>query len=233
MQNSNIELLKNVAKRLGPLLNEVVFVGGCTTGLFITDQAAAEVRPTFDVDVIAEITSYADYATFSERLRALGFREDTSKNAPLCRWLIDNMILDVMPIEERILGFTNRWYQAAMDAAQEIELESGLRIRVVTAPYFVATKLEAFRGRGHGDYTSSRDLEDLLAVIDGRDAISKEIAGVAEIRSYIAEQFRSLLANQAFIDALPGYLLPDPGSQSRSSILVNRITEIAKLPYLS
>src|SRR5271170_2096395 len=111
MQNSNLELLKEVAKRLGPLLSEVVFVGGCTTGLFITDEAAADVRPTFDVDVIAEITSYADYATFSERLRSLGFREDTSKGAPLCRWLIDGMKLDVMPIEEKIFGFSNRWYR--------------------------------------------------------------------------------------------------------------------------
>jgi hypothetical protein len=228
MQNSNIELLKNVAKQLGPLLNEVVFVGGCTTGLFITDQAAAEVRPTFDVDVIAEITSYADYDTFSARLRALGFREDTTKNAPLCRWLIDNMKLDVMPIEERILGFTNRWYRSAMDAAQEIEIEPGLRIRVVTAAYFIATKLEAFRGRGRGDYTTSRDLEDLLAVIDGREAIIEEIAAVAEIRSYIAEQFRNLLANQSFNDALPGYLLPDASSQGRLPILVNRMTEISK-----
>jgi len=47
------------------------------------------VRLTFDVDVIAEINSYADYASFSERLRALGFREDTSRGAPLCRWLIE------------------------------------------------------------------------------------------------------------------------------------------------
>jgi hypothetical protein len=85
MPSSNIELLKRVANRLGPLLGEVVFVGGCTTELFVTDDAAAEVRPTFDVDVIAEITSYADYATFSEPLRALGFREDTSRGAPLCR----------------------------------------------------------------------------------------------------------------------------------------------------
>jgi hypothetical protein len=74
MPNSNVELLTKVAKRLGPLLREVVFVGGCTTALLITDEAAAEVRPTFDVDVIAEITTYAGYAAFSERLRALGFR---------------------------------------------------------------------------------------------------------------------------------------------------------------
>lgn len=89
---------------------------------------------------------------FSGGFQALGFREDTSRGAPLCRWLIDEMKLDVMPIEEGILGFTNRWYRAAMDTAQETELQTGLRIRVVTAPYFLATKLEAFRGRGKGGY---------------------------------------------------------------------------------
>jgi predicted nucleotidyltransferase len=230
MPSANIELLKQVAKRLGPLLQEVVFVGGCTTELFITDEAAAEVRPTFDVDVIAEITSYADYATFSERLRALGFREDTRRGAPLCRWLIDEMKLDVMPIEERILGFTNRWYRAAMDAAHETELQAGLRIRVVTAPYFLATKLEAFRGRGKGDYANSHDLEDLLTVIDGRESIVQEIADTPALRSYLAEQFRALLETPAFLDALPGYLLPDVSSQGRVPILRDRIQQMAARP---
>lgn len=183
MPNSNIELLKEIAKRLGPLLNEVVFVGGCTTGLFITEEAAAEVRPTFGVDVIAEITSCADYATFSERLRALGFREDTSRGAPLSRWLIDEKKLDVMPVEERILGFTNQWYRSAIDAATEIELEPGLHIRVVTAPFFCRQQAGCLpRPGGRGDYTSSHDLEDLLTVIDGREAIVAEIAGANEVR---------------------------------------------------
>jgi predicted nucleotidyltransferase len=230
MPNPNIELLKNVAKRLGPLLNEVVFVGGCTTGLFITDNAGAETRPTFDVDVIAEITSYADYATFSERLRAIGFREDTSEGAPVCRWLIDGMKLDIMPIDEKILGFSNRWYRDAMDAAHEVELEPDLRIRLISAPYFIATKLEAFRSRGRGDYTNSHDLEDLLTVVDGRVEIVAEVASTGELRSYISEQFRTLLGIPAFIDALPGYLLPDAGSQSRLPILLNRLKEVAASP---
>jgi hypothetical protein len=74
MANPNLQLLTDAAKLLKPILGELVFVGGCATALLITDSAAADVRPTFDVDAIAEITSYAAYTEFSERLRKLGSR---------------------------------------------------------------------------------------------------------------------------------------------------------------
>jgi predicted nucleotidyltransferase len=109
-----------------------------------------------------------------------------------------------MPIDEKILGFTNRWYRAAMNAARETELEPALRIRLITPPYFIATKLEAFRSRGRGDYTNSHDLEDLLTVIDGREVIVEEIAAAPEVQPYIADQFLTLLQARAFLDALPG-----------------------------
>lgn len=148
MSNHNLELLIEAARLLEPLLGELVFVGGSTTALLITDKAAADVRPTYDVDAIAEITSYATYRDFSERLRKLGFNEDTTEGAPICRWRQKKTILDVMPLDEKILGFSNRWYKPAMDSAEERELEPGLRVRVVTAVFFCATKLEAFAGSG-------------------------------------------------------------------------------------
>src|SRR5215472_11665112 len=77
MANPNYLLLVEAARLLKPMLGELVFVGGCATGLLITDRAAADVRPTYDVDAIAEITSYMGYTEFSKRLKALGFREDT------------------------------------------------------------------------------------------------------------------------------------------------------------
>jgi len=57
LAHPNLELLLTAANALRPLLPEIVFVGGCATGLLITDPAAAPVRRTYDVDVIAEITS--------------------------------------------------------------------------------------------------------------------------------------------------------------------------------
>jgi hypothetical protein len=106
-------------------LNEVVFVGGCATGLLIDDPGAAVVRKTFDVDVIAEIASYAEYGVFSERLRHLKFTEDTTEGAPLCRWKYLDLTLDVMPLDPRILGFSNRWYEGSLRASQPLVLQNG------------------------------------------------------------------------------------------------------------
>jgi hypothetical protein len=228
MHDSNRDQLMEAAKVLRPLLGELVFVGGCVTGLLITDKAAGDPRSTLDVDAIAEITSYAQYAEFGERLRALGFSEDTSEGAPLCRWVHRHTILDVMPLDEKILGFSNRWYKAAMESSMLKRLSTTLAIRVVTAPLFIATKLEAFRGRGMGDFLGSHDMEDLIAVIDGRAALLTEVRREREpLRAYLQAEVRKLLATRGFLDALPGYLLPDAASQSRIDVVLERLEGLA------
>ena len=203
------------------MLADLVFVGGAVAGLLVTDEGAGGPRATFDVDAIAEITSYAEYAAFGDRLRALGFSEDTSEGAPLCRWVQHDTALDVMPLNETILGFSNRWYRAAMDAAAVQALRGGLDVRVVTAPHFLATKIEAFHGRGKGDFAVSHDLEDLIFVIDGRASIVDDVRAQAEpLREYLRVQFSELLRTRAFVDALPGYLMPDAASQVRLGLVV-------------
>src|SRR5690348_10121896 len=228
MANPNFQLLVDAAKLLKPILGELVFVGGCTTALLVTDKAAADVRQTYDVDAIAEITSYVGYADFSERLRALGFREDTREGAPLCRWCQQTTTLDVMPLDEKILGFKNRWYGPAMETAQEAELEPGLKILMVSPVYFCATKLEAFGDRGKNDYAGSRDLEDLIAVVDGRAELVGEIQAVqGEVRSYLAKNIAKLVGTRGFEDALPGHLARDPASQERVATVMARLKQIA------
>jgi hypothetical protein len=221
MANPNLQLLTDAAKLLEPILGELVFVGGCATALLISDKAAAEVRPTFDVDAIAEITSYAGYTEFSERLRKLGFQEDTSEGAPLCRWRQKTTTLDVMPLDAKILGFSNTWYRPAMDHAEERELEKGLKIRLVAPVYFCVSKLEAFAGRGKNDFSASRDLEDLIAVVDGRSELVGEIQAAAnDVRSYLAKEIKKLLSIRDFSDALPGHVPPDAASQERVGTII-------------
>ena len=228
MQRSNLEQLIVTAQLLFPMLDELVFVGGAITSLLVTDEGAGAPRTTFDVDAIAEITSYPEYAAFGDRLRALGFAEDTREGAPLCRWVQGDTILDVMPLDENILGFSNRWYRTAMAAANSHRLSDDLVLRVVTAPHFLATKLEAFRGRGRDDFFGSHDLEDVIFVIDGRPTLIDEVrAETPDLREYLRAQIGDLIATRGFIDALPGFLLPDAPSQARLRTVFGRLQNLA------
>jgi predicted nucleotidyltransferase len=231
MPNPNLDLLELMADLLRPLLPEIVFVGGCATGLLVTDSGAAPVRVTKDVDVIAEILSYADYAVFSERMHALGFEEDASEGAPLCRWRHGSLMLDVMPLDASILGFSNRWYPEALRTATRIALPQGTVLRVITAPYFLGTKLDAFHDRGGNDYYVSQDLEDVITVIDGRASLIDEVASApVELRQFISASFQMLLAEPRFLEALPGYLLPDDANQARGPKLMEKLRKLSALP---
>jgi hypothetical protein len=101
--------------------------------------------------VITEVGTLAEYHRLSERLRKKGFAEDQSPDAPICRWVAAGVVLDIMPTNEQILGFGNDWYRPALAAATKLRLPSGRTIKMVTAHYFLATKLAAFDNRGRGD----------------------------------------------------------------------------------
>lgn len=229
MKDLNGLLFEAAARLLRPLLQEVVFVGGSTTGLLITDGAAPSVRATDDVDVITEIGTYGQYETLSQRLRSLGLTEDTSDGAPMCRWRHQDLVIDVMPTNPRILGFSNRWYTPAIKAARAMVV-AGLQVQVITPAYFIATKFEAFHDRGSGDVVSSHDLEDIIAVIDGRREIIDDVRQApVDVRTYIASEIDRLLRSTTFLYALPGFLLPDPASQARLPILLERLRALAAL----
>jgi predicted nucleotidyltransferase len=225
-ENPNARLLLSTVEKLASLLDRIAFVGGCATGLLITDPGAAPVRPTLDVDVITEVASYAEYTTMEQQLRQLGFRESRAEGAPVCRWVSGDLILDFMPTDPAILGFSNRWYLPALQNATRVPF-GNFEIRLITAPYFLATKLEAFHGRSRGDYRMSHDMEDIVTVIDGRSEVGEEVQRAdLPLRQYLSDEFGTLLSNRDFLEALPGHLLPDTASQQRAGLVVERIRQL-------
>lgn len=226
LQNPNADLLLSAVQKLVPLLDRIVFVGGCAAGLLITDPGAAPVRPTVDVDAIVEIASYAELVALEVILRQLGFDQPHVECAPLCRWIQGDLILDLMPTDSSILGFTNQWYSQALENAETVEVGEH-RIRLISAPYFLATKLEAFHGRGQFDYRMSRDIEDIVTVLDGRQEIVAEVQrSTASLRQYLEDEFSGLLSERDFLEALSGHLLPDAISQQRIRIVLDRVRQI-------
>jgi len=221
------EMIKQVAKGLGPLRPKVVFLGGSATGFHITDKAEPEVRVTKDVEIIVEVASRVDYHQLEETLRELGFFQKMQKDDPIWRWYLKDVIIDVMPTNENILGFSNRWYLPAIRNSVTIELERKLKIQIATAPYFLGTKLDAFFGRGRGDYLASHDMEDIIYLINGRVEILEEVKNSEpDLKNYIIKSLKGFLENELFLEALPGHLLPDQASQGRRSIILERIKKI-------
>ena len=186
----NIAMLELVANRLGDALRtDLVFVGGAIAGLLITDLAAPQVRPTEDVDIIVHTLALTDYHKIERALERQGFTQDLRQEAPICRWRVDGVTVDVMPTIERILGFANQWYPYAVQTSEQIILPSGSEIRVISAVAFMATKMEAFLGRGNQDYLFSHDLGDILALVDGRQSLIAECRHAPlEMRQYIAKK---------------------------------------------
>ncbi len=199
-----------------------MFVGGATVGLWITDPGAPPARPTNDVDVIVEVTARSAFHEFQSRLRRRDFDED-QEDGVICRWRHrrNGLILDAMPADASLLGFENRWQRAALPHAAARTLPSGAVIRAVPPPYLLATKLEAFKNRGNRDFLGSRDFGDIIALVDGREALVAEVAAAAaDVRGYIAAEMTAILRASRFRDGLYGALRPDDASQERGDVVV-------------
>ena len=117
-----------------------------------------------------------------------------------------------------------------MEHAQEISLSSGQTIRMVSAPYFLITKLEAFDGRGDGDYQMSHDMEDIIAVLDGRVEIVADVDGADEkLQNELRVRFKELSNDIHFIQSIAGHMSPDSASQIRITHVRKVINTIAKI----
>lgn len=211
-------MLERAAEELAPFVDQIAFVGGATLELWITDPGTRGPRATKDVDVVVEVASRLAWHEFEDRLRAHGLRNDSSSPV-ICRWKAgsdgDVLLIDVMPSDARILGFENRWQRPALDHAATVSLPSGHRIRAIAPPFLIATKLEAWNGRGRGDHLGSHDLEDVITLVDGRPEIVDEVAGAPDdLRSFLAHEVSSLLEQKRFRDAIDGTVVGFGGRRS-------------------
>lgn len=228
----SVELLELAARVLAPVVDEVVFLGGASVALWITDPGAPPPRPTNDVDVVlVEVTTRGRFYAFEERLRSMGFAEDVDADI-VCRFRHrgSDLVLDAMPADAGILGFENRWQAASIPHAVDRSLPSGTRIRAASPPYLLAMKLEAFRSRGRDDFIGSRDFADIVALVDGREELAGELLDAeAALRVYVAEELQRLMGHARFLDGVVAALRGDAASQARaSSVVVPRVKGMAR-----
>lgn len=202
----NMLRLKAVARALGEWKEKVVFVGGATVSLYASRPLATNVRPTDDVDVVVELVSTGEFYKLQERLLELGFKHDTLSSI-ISRFLLQGLKVDFMPTDPTVLGFGNKWYPDGVNTTINHSINNEEAIRIFASPYFIASKLEAFKTRGDGDLYGSHDLEDIVFVLDNRDNIEEELLNAENrVKEYLKTEFATLMANKLFEDALLGHV---------------------------
>jgi predicted nucleotidyltransferase len=222
-------VLAVVAEKLDRLGLNYAFVGGSIVGFLLDNPELSPVRPTDDVDVILEVLTTQRYSDIEAKLRGAGFAHDTRQGAPMCRWMLNGLTIDIMPTEGGFLGLNTAWFAEALASATTKTIER-FKLNIISPAAFIATKLAAFADRGNGDYFGSHDLEDLMTVIDGRADIVEQItAAPAALRGYIISSILHLNHVSAFQEALPGYLPSDDASQRRLPQLRKKLEAIMGL----
>jgi len=223
------ENLLTVSGRIRPLGIDYAFLGGCIVPMLLDDPDVVPIRPTNDVDVVVMLVGQRQMASIESRLREEGFEHAAYPGAPISRWDLKGIAVDVMPDREaEFMGLNTKWFSEALQSATLHRIPGG-EVPVISAPTFIATKLVAFSDRGKGDFYH-RDMEDVISIVDGRTSLSNDLAASSpELRAYVSAELKRYLANPDFVDQLPGHLPSDPASQGRLSLLLERLGLIANL----
>ncbi len=191
--NTNLVRIKGIHHALAELNDTIAFVGGATVSLYADNPDHADVRPTDDIDVLIKIGTYGAYIKLQEKLISLGFNVDPEANIT-CRYKYQGFTVDILPTDEAVLGFSNIWYKAGFANLLKYQIDENTIVNIFSAPYFVASKLEAFKGRGGKDGRMSQDFEDIVFVMDNRKSLWKEMSDAdQELKTYLLNEFANLI----------------------------------------
>ena len=220
-------MLQTVALGLGELKSDMVFVGGSVAELYVDNPAASDIRPTLDVDCVIELSSRTEHARLEEALRAKKFANDTTQGAPICRWVYQDILVDVMPTDPDVLGFTNIWYEGGVTNKIQKNLPDGQEIFVFPVEYYVAAKFEAHKSRGGNDLRQSHDFEDIIYIFDNCPDILTNIQNANEdVKTYLKQECQNLLVNNNLTEGIET-ALPYGADEENTDIILELIESIA------
>ncbi len=206
--HDNLVSMAEVARALEGLPWPVVFVGGTTIGLYLQPFGAMRVRVTEDVDCVVPVRTRTEFAELEQQLRQRGFEHHAEPGAPVCRWRLGERVVDIMPDDEHVLGFTNRFYRSGCEHARTIELDDGTSVSIMRPAWALATKVEAFQGRGTSDPWVSEDLEDIVALLASCDDLLDDLSTAGQdVTSAVAQWACAFMVRAEWRELIEAHLV--------------------------
>lgn len=219
----NLQLIEKVASALAEINEKVIYVGGAVVTLYATDIGADQPRPTFDIDVSVQISTYGQMDKLREELADKNIYPASTETI-IYRFVYDGILIDFIPFEETPLGPTNKWFKPGFKSAYPI-LVGDSTIRILPVSLFLATKWEAFKGRGN-DPRTSHDFEDIIFVIENNLNLINEVTKESnEVQNYLKEMAQEILSHSSRNEIIECHLNPLTAIERRG-IVIEKLNKI-------
>ena len=222
-QTINLKVVEKVALALEEINDDVIYVGGAVVSLYVTDKGAEQPRPTKDIDISVQISSYAQMDQLRERLASKKIYPASSETV-MYRYTYEDVLIDFIPFEETPLGPTNRWLKPGFKRAYPTTIGKAT-IKILPVSMFLATKWEAYKNRG-GDYRMSHDFEDIIYVIDNNlNLVNNIIEADKDVQLFLKEMCNEILSHPSRNEIIECHINPFTAIE-RKELIIEKLKKI-------
>ncbi|MFN2424475.1 MAG: nucleotidyl transferase AbiEii/AbiGii toxin family protein [Cryomorphaceae bacterium] len=224
-QMINLNAVEKVALALEELNDRVIYVGGAVVSLYVNDEGAEQPRPTKDIDISVQISTYSQMEVLREKLAAKKIYPAPFAKV-LYRYSYEDILIDFIPFEETPLGPTNSWLKPGFKKAYPIKI-GNTEIKILPVSLFLATKWEAFKSRGN-DPRTSHDFEDIIYIIDNNIEVVQDIKEAEEdVQIFLKEMSVEILNHSSRNEIIECHVNPFT-TEVRRKIILGKLEEIVK-----
>lgn len=224
-QTINLKVVEKVASTLEELNTDVIYVGGAVVSLYATDEGAEQPRPTKDIDVSVQISTYSQMDELREKLATKNIYPAPTEKV-LYRYALEDILIDFIPFEETPLGPTNSWLKPGFEKAYPVIIGNE-EIKILPVSLFLATKWEAYKSRG-GDPRTSHDFEDIIYIIDNNlDLVEDVINAEEDVQLFLKEMSKEILTHSSRNEIIECHINPFT-ADDRRKLVVDKLEKLLK-----
>jgi len=223
-QTINLKVVEKVALALEELNQEVIYVGGAIVSLYVTDEGAEQARPTKDIDISVQISTYAQMEELREKLATKKIYPAPTETV-IYRYTYDEILIDFIPWDKTPLGPTNSWLKPGFEKAYPIKIGT-VEIHILPVSLFLATKWEAFKSRGN-DPRMSHDFEDIIYIIDNNINLIEDVKNAEEdVQVFLKEMSNHILAHSSRNEIIECHINPYT-AEDRRELIIDKLIKIS------
>lgn len=224
-QSINIKVVEKVAISLEELNKDVIYVGGAVVSLYVTDEGAEQPRPTKDIDISVQISTYAQMDELREKLALKKIFPAPSEKV-MYRYAYEDILIDFIPFEDTPLGPTNSWLKPGFEKAYPVTIGE-IEIKILPVSLFLATKWEAYKSRGD-DPRTSHDFEDLIYIIDNNKELVEDVRKAnKDVQDFLKAMSHEILNHPSRNEIIECHISPFTINE-RKEIVIEKLSELLK-----